>query len=251
MMMIPVDVFIALAVVGLAIGSFLGTLAIRLPQHRSLVFARSQCDMCGTVLSPWQLVPIVSWVYQRGTCAKCGARISTFYPLIEIGSASVAVWAATTTAGLTLLCSLLLGWTLLCLAAMDFLSFRLSDVLTVPLLIAGLITSWLIDPDQLAGHLIGAVVGWVCFVGIGAVYRRFRRRDGLGQGDAKLFAAAGAWLGWQALPSVALLSSAIALLVILLGGQLGHKFTAQSKVAFGAYLCAGIWIVWLYGPLYW
>jgi leader peptidase (prepilin peptidase)/N-methyltransferase len=113
----------------------------------------------------------------------------------------------------------------------------------------GLGVAWLVDPGRLADHAVGALAGGLGFALIAWLYRRLRGREGLGLGDAKLLAAGGAWLGWQALPSVVTLAALAALAVALAGARTGGKIAATTRIAFGPYLALAIWVVWLYGPL--
>jgi leader peptidase (prepilin peptidase)/N-methyltransferase len=145
--------------------------------------------------------------------------------------------------------SLGLGWTLLAMAAIDLRHYLLPDVLTLPLIPAGLAVAWALDPDLVPEHLLGAVLGFVVFAGIAWLYRRLRGRHGLGLGDAKLLAAAGAWLGWAALPSVVVIGAAIALALALAQALGGAKLALTGKLAFGPHLALAFWLVWLFGPL--
>jgi leader peptidase (prepilin peptidase)/N-methyltransferase len=142
-----------------------------------------------------------------------------------------------------------LGWTLLTLAALDHRTFVLPDTLTLPLIPAGLVVAWAIDPGLLIGHVLGALAGFTSFAAIAGAYRRARDREGLGLGDAKLLAAAGAWLGWQALPSVVLIAAASGLALALAVALGGAKLAWTSKVAFGPHLALAFWLVWLFGPV--
>ena len=143
--------------------------------------------------------------------------------------------------------SLLLAWALVVLALVDMADLRLPDAVTLPLSAAGLLLS--LPGGQWADHCAGAALGWGVLTALAAGYRRWRRRDGLGQGDAKLLAAAGAWLGWQALPGVVLTACAAAILVMAVIHIRSGRFTPQMPLPFGPPLCAGFWLVWLYGPL--
>jgi len=231
------------------VGSFLGVVVERLPAGRPIGLARSTCDRCGEALGVRDLVPIASWLARGGRC-RCGAiRLDPFYPAIELAALAVALSAALVLSGWLLWASLALGWTLLALAAIDLRHFVLPDVLNLPLLPAGLAVAWLIDPARLADHVIGAAAGLVGFALIAWLYRHLRHREGLGLGDAKLLAAGGAWLGWQALPSVVALGAVVALAVALAASLVGGKLRATTRIAFGAYLALAIWLVWLYGPL--
>jgi leader peptidase (prepilin peptidase)/N-methyltransferase len=201
-------------------------------------------------LAPWQLVPVLGFALQNGQCVQCGARISPYYVLIELAGAIIALWAVWLVPGAALWPSLLLGWLLLALAFMDFRSLCLSDVLTVPLMFAGLATGWYFDRGRFQDHLIGAAAGWVSFVLVGQAYRVLRKREGLGAGDAKLLGAIGAWTRWDGLPSVVLIGSAVALMFIIAQSLFGRALRLESKIPFGTFLCAGAWIVWLYGPVW-
>ena len=230
------------------VGSFLGVVVERLPEGGAIVFARSRCRHCGTVLSAHDLVPLFSWLARRGRCGCGRIRLSAFYPGIELAALIVAAWAAVVVSGWLLWASLAFGLTLLALAAIDLRHYLLPDVLTLPLIPAGLAIAWLIKPAHLVDHAIGAVAGLGGFALIAWLYRQARHRDGLGLGDAKLVAAGGAWLGWQALPSVIVIAAASALAVALAGALAGAKLAATTRIAFGPHLALGIWLVWLYGP---
>ncbi len=194
-------------------GSFLGVVAIRLPAERPFLFARSVCDSCGHQLGPPDLIPIASFVFSHGRCRYCAASVSLLHPAMELGALVVALWAAVMTSGWILAASCLFGWTLLLLAAIDWRTGLLPDVLTLPLIVTGLTVAYAIDPASLADHVIGAVAGFAIFALLAAAYRRFRGRDGLGLGDAKLLAAAGAWLSWTGLPTTVLFAALAGLLV--------------------------------------
>jgi leader peptidase (prepilin peptidase)/N-methyltransferase len=231
------------------VGSFLGTLVLRLPAGERVIAGRSRCDYCGRVLGPWELVPIASWLALRGRCRHCGAPLSLFYPAMELAALAVAAWAATAAAGAALWLGCLLGWGLLALAAIDARHYVLPDVLTLPLIPLGLAAAWLADPERLWAHVIGAVAGYLVFVLIALGYRRLRGRDGLGLGDAKLLAVAGAWVSWEGLPSVVLLGAIASLALLLVRRWRGGAIRLDQAVAFGPGLCLGLWLVWLYGPL--
>jgi leader peptidase (prepilin peptidase) / N-methyltransferase len=104
-------------------------------------------------------------------------------------------------------------------------------------------------PEHLTDHLIGAAAGFAFLVVIAWAYRRLRRRDGLGFGDAKLLAGIGAWVSWEGLPSVVLVAAVLALFMALMKLARGARLTSTDRIAFGTYLAAGAWLVWLYGPI--
>jgi leader peptidase (prepilin peptidase) / N-methyltransferase len=186
----------------------------------------------------------LAWIARRET------GINELPVALFIGpSLALAAWTAMVMPATYLLwATFLLGWILLLLSTVDLLAFRLPDILTFPLLTAGLVLSlWLPDQDPLA-HVIGAAMGFVAFYGIALAYRRARGREGLGLGDAKLAAAAGAWLGWQALPSMVLIACAAGFVWIGVAVIVRGKSALTEEIAFGVPLCFAFWIVWLYGP---
>jgi len=230
------------------VGSFLGVVIDRLPAGRAILWDRSRCDGCGATLGLRELMPIVSWCLQGGRCARCKAALPRFYPLIELAALALAISAAGVVSGWLLLVSCGLGWALLTLAVIDTRHFLLPDVLTLPLIPAGLAVAYGIDPELLVGHALAALGGFAVFAAIGLIYHRLRHREGMGLGDAKLVAAAGAWLGWQALPGLVVIAALGALAVALAQAVRGARLTATRRVAFGAYLALAFWLVWLYGP---
>jgi leader peptidase (prepilin peptidase) / N-methyltransferase len=240
---------VAAVVVAPFVGSFLANAVVRLPKGEPLALGRSKCPACGATLGPRDLVPVLSWVQQRGRCRHCGGPISPLYPVIEIAALIVAGWAATRVGGWVLWASCALGWTLLVLAAIDFRTYRLPDRLTLPLAVAGLGVAAYLDRSFPLDHLIGAAAGALSFAAIGTLYRRVRSREGLGLGDAKLMGAAGAWVSWTGLPGVVLWASASAFALLLARSLRGEAITLSTRFPFGPHLCAGIWLVWLYGPI--
>lgn len=231
------------------VGSFLGVLVARLPVGGAVVFARSACPSCHHRLAAADLVPLLSWLASRGRCRHCGASIGAIYPGLEVGALAVAAWAATVTPGWLLWASCALGWTLLALSAIDWRHHSLPDQLTLPLLGAGLAVAYAARPDGIVHHLAGAAAGFAAFAAVRWCYARLRGREGLGLGDAKLLAAAGAWVAWQGLPGVVLIAAVGALAVALGGALRGRSLRPESRLAFGPYLSLGTWLVWLYGPL--
>lgn len=231
------------------IGSFLGVLVVRLEDGRPILRGRSACDACGHALGLVDLFPLGSWIASRARCRHCGARLSGFYPAVEIAALAIVAWAATQTSGTVLIVSCVLGWALLTLAVVDWRAFILPDALTVFLLLSGLAAAFAFDRYQMLDHAIGALIGFSTFATIGVVYRVLRGRSGLGLGDAKLMAGAGAWLGWQALPTVILFGAVFGLTSVLIRSIAGHPLRLTDRLPFGAYLAAAAWLVWLYGPL--
>lgn len=232
------------------IGSFLGVLILRLPAGGAILWGRSACDHCGHTLAPLDLVPLVSFLALRGHCRYCRAPIGWFAPGIEMAALATALWAASAVEGPMLWASCVLGWMLLALAAIDFSEEWLPDVLTLPLLVLGLAVNVFVDADNLVDDIIGAAAGFLVFAAIRFLYRRWRGREGLGLGDAKLLAAAGAWLSWQGLPSMVLIAAVIGLVMALpMALRGGGRVALDQRLPFGPALCLAFWLVWLYGPL--
>jgi leader peptidase (prepilin peptidase)/N-methyltransferase len=175
--------------------------------------------------------PHPPWIAMIAACALIGGWALFVMPSIALLAISCA-----------------LGWTLLVLATVDALAFRLPDVVTLPMIVAGLEISWWLPDGDIIGHLIAAVAGMAVFYAIAVAYRRMRGQDGLGLGDMKLAGVAGAWLGWQALPYVVLLGCAAGLVWVGIATMRRGKAALSERIPFGVALCFAIWIVWLYGP---
>jgi leader peptidase (prepilin peptidase)/N-methyltransferase len=189
------------------------------------------------------------WATQRVARAYGGAAPPSLAASIG-GALAVFAWAVVATPpGLVLALSLVLGWTLLTLAVIDARALRLPDVLTLPLTGAGLAVALTLPGAPIVDHLVGAVAGYAVLAAVGWGYWRLRGQEGLGLGDAKLLAAAGAWLGWRSLPSVLLVACLLALAWIATRAAVRGRASLRRQIAFGAPLCLAIWIVWLYGPL--
>lgn len=231
------------------VGSFLSVLVVRLPVARPVVVARSCCPACEHRLGPLDLLPLLSWLFCGGRCRYCAVPVSPFYPGVEIAAVAVALWAGWVVDGWLLWISCTLGWTLLALALCDLRKLILPDVLTLPLLPLGLAVAFWLAPAQAVHHLIGALAGFFLLYAINKAYRYLRGREGLGLGDAKLLAGAGAWLGWAALPSVVLLATMVALCAVAVARLAGRRFAASDAFPFGSALALAFWVVWLHGPL--
>jgi len=231
------------------IGSFLGVVALRAGNFHSIVFGRSACPNCGAQLGVLDLVPVFSWLASRGQCRHCRQPVPLFYPGIELAAIGVAIWSVVMTSGWILWISCFFGWALLVLAVIDFKYYVLPDRLTLSLIAAGILVAWRFDPAAVLDHVIGAVGGLFFVLGLRWIYQALRGREGIGLGDAKLLAAAGAWVSWSGLPSVVLIAAVAGLGGALLRRWHEGKIAMTDEMPFGAYLCLGIWIVWLYGPL--
>jgi len=242
----PAAVAALLGFTGAVVGSFIALVSIRWPRHQPFLIARSRCPGCGGQLRAFELVPLLSYAVQRGCCRRCGVAIPWRYPLVELASATIGITAALLTRDAPhAVVATLLGWWLLLLALLDIEHYWLPSALTLPLIAAGLaICAWL-DPAQLGTNVIGAAAGWASFAVIAVSYRYLRQRDGLGGGDLKLFAASGAWLGWDRLPLVLLGAALTALLGVLIWRR---RISATDRLPFGVFLAAATWAVYLLQP---
>ncbi|MBN8766004.1 MAG: methyltransferase [Thiobacillus sp. SCN 64-317] len=246
---------------GLLVGSFLNVVIHRLPKmmeaewqaqcaelrgetapdtpRYNLWLPRSACPQCGHQITALENIPLLSWLWLRGRCSACGTSIGARYPLVELLTAllSAAVawkWGVSVqTAG-----ALLLGWTLIALAFIDFDTTLLPDSLTLPLIWLGLIFNVYGVFASLPDAVVGAVAGYLVLWSVYWLFRLATGKEGMGFGDFKLLAAIGAWLGWQMLPVTLLLSSGvgavigIALIVLV-------KHDRRVPIPFGPYLAGG------------
>jgi len=201
------------------------------------------------VLSRWGAARLSAALPCGVEGAACGEPAPPPLVLALALAAAVAAWSVWALPEERTAAGCLLGWTLAVLAMVDGRRFVLPDALTLPLLGAGLLLTAAAEPERLPSCAVGAVAGYAALRLVGAGYRRLRGRDGLGQGDAKLLAAAGAWVGWEGLASVVLLAAAVALLCTL-AAQPRHSLRADRPLPFGPFLCLGIWSVWTMGAIH-
>ena len=241
------DAVLALVLAPFA-GSFLGVLVRRLPAGRDWAWSRSACERCGRVLRPVELLPLASFAMLRGRCRGCGAPIGWFHPAIELAALAVAalVVGIAGTAGDRLWPGCVLGWGCLALGLIDRRHLRLPDAITLPLLLLGLAATLWRQPERLGDHALACVLGWLAFRAVAWCFRRLRGVEGLGQGDAKLLAAAGAWLGSAALPVMVCAGAVLTLLGVLAHALwLRRRPQRQRRIAFGPGLAASLFGCWL------
>lgn len=265
----PLFITLIAAIVGLVIGSFLNVVIYRLPiimernwqrdcaelvgktpapQERfDLVLPRSRCPHCGHAVAPYDNIPVLSYLLLRGRCRACGARISLRYPLIELLTATLTVITALHF-GLNMpgLFAILLTWSLIALSFIDYDKQLLPDSITLPMLWLGLLLSLFDIYTDSQASIIGAAAGYLSLWVIYHVFRLLTGKEGMGYGDFKLFALFGAWLGWQSLPLIILLSSAVGavlgLTLIVFRGR-----DRNIPIPFGPYLASAGWIALLWG----
>ena len=265
-------------ILGLLVGSFLNVVIYRLPimlkrawreqcsdmleenpdaepaqpERFDLVVPRSRCPHCGHQISAGENIPVLSYLFLKGKCSSCGARISPRYPLVELATAVLSALVAWQFgAGWTTVYALAFTWALIALAGIDFDEQLLPDVITLPLLWLGLLVSLassggqplFVDPRS---AIIGAAAGYLTLWLLFHVYRKLTGKEGMGYGDFKLLAALGAWVGWQVLPLIVILSA-------LVGAVIGGALIAfrgrdhQVPMPFGPFLAAAGWIALLWG----
>jgi len=240
---------VATLLLGFVIGKFLALASLRMPAGQPVDWSNSACEACRRRANVADLLPVAGYVMLRGRCPACATAMPVRFPLIEGACLAIAIWAIATFSGPLALLTALLGWWLLLIAIVDAEHFWLPDRLTIPLAVFGLVAAAAYGPQRLIDHAIGASAGFVILTAIAWVYEKLRGRQGMGGGDARLLAAAGAWAGWIGLPSVVLWASATALVVVAVKATIQRRVRGDDRVPFGTYLAFGIWLTWLYGPL--
>ena len=267
----PVLDAVLAGVFGLLVGSFLNVVIYRLPkilerqwaeecaelagqepapaEPFNLVTPRSRCRQCGHLIRWYENIPVLSWLVLRGKCSSCGTSIGMRYPLVELATAAlfawcVWTWGATPTG---------LAWcgfcaAILALALIDWDTTLLPDIITLPLVWSGLIVAalrW--TPVTLPQAMWGAVAGYLSLWAVCQAFKLATGRVGMGNGDFKLFAALGAWFGWQALIPIVLMASVIGAVI-----GIGMKFASQLReggyVPFGPFLAGAGLTALVFGP---
>jgi leader peptidase (prepilin peptidase)/N-methyltransferase len=213
----------------------------------NLIVPRSACPHCNHAISAWENIPIVSYLLLRGKCKGCGAAISPRYPVIEAISGILCAYAAWHFGfGLAAAGALLLIWALLALTAIDFDTQLLPDDITLPLLWAGLLFNLFGVFTNLPSAVLGAVIGYFALWSVYWLFKFTTGKEGMGYGDFKLLAALGAWLGWQMLPLIILLSSLVGA-VVGLTLIVALKHGRNIPIPFGPYLAGGGLIALFWG----
>jgi leader peptidase (prepilin peptidase)/N-methyltransferase len=267
---LPFLYYPSVLILGLLVGSFLNVVILRTPKMMEQEFRQecceflevknaepkaalslshpgSTCPHCHTPIKPWHNIPVISYLLLKGRCAYCGASIGIRYPIIEFTTGLLSVMLVAVM-GFTVpaLVSLLLLWVLIALTMIDIDTQLLPDSLTLPLLWLGLIANSSGLYTDLSSAFWGAVAGYLSLWSVYWLFKLVTGKEGMGYGDFKLLAALGAWMGWQALPLIILLSSLVGA-VIGLAGILILGRDKNIPIPFGPYLAIAGWIAFLWG----
>ena len=219
----------------------------------NLVLPRSRCPECGHGIRAIENLPVISYLFLRGRCSHCQARISPRYPLVELATALASLTVAIRFGfGFEAVAGVVFTWALIALSMIDADHQLLPDSITLPLLWIGLLLSLFtvhsastlfVEP---ATAIVGAAAGYLVLWSVYHLFRLLTGKEGMGYGDFKLLAAIGAWLGWEVLPMVVFLSALVGAVIgiaqILLGGR-----TREQPIPYGPYLAAAGWIAMLWG----
>jgi leader peptidase (prepilin peptidase)/N-methyltransferase len=267
----PTLFLVITGVLGLIVGSFLNVVILRLPmmlerqwraqcahlrgtleqagegERFDLIWPRSHCPHCRHTLSAWENIPLLSYLLLRGQCAACRGQISPRYALVELLTAVLSIVVAWRfgLSGQTLF-AWLLTWALVSLIFIDLDHQLLPDSLTLPVLWLGILISLFGIFTDTRTSVIGAMAGYLSLWSVYHLFKWMTGKEGMGYGDFKLFALFGAWLGWQSLPLVILLSSlvgaVVGMVLILVRGR-----DRNLPIPFGPYLAGAGWIALLWG----
>jgi len=256
---------------GLVVGSFLNVVIYRLPlmmdsrwrkdccellelEHKqdsdtslSLSHPNSHCPHCKAGIKPWQNIPVLSYLFLGGKCGNCGAAISIRYPIVELATALMTLALMLQyDASPELLGAMIFTWSLISLTMIDIDHHLLPDDITLPLLWLGLAFSVFGASVSLSDAVLGAMLGYLSLWSVYWLFKLATGKEGMGYGDFKLLAALGAWLGWQSIPMIILLSS-------LVGAAVGIALMVATKrgkdapIPFGPYLAMAGWITLMWG----
>ena len=261
---------VASIVLGLVVGSFLNVVIHRLPRMMdaaeddvmgdrgadaeagppapaclSLACPGSHCPGCGHRIRAMENIPVLSFCLQRGLCAGCGQRISWRYPIVELlgagGALGCVLALGPTQQGLA---AMIFTWFAIAIAFIDLDHLMVPDILSISLVWLGLVVNALGVFAEPGAAIVGAVAGYLAFWAINAMAARVLGRTAIGQGDFKLFAAIGAWLGWHALAPALLIASATGAMVgyiLVWAGRLGRG----RPICFAPFLLIGALAVML------
>ena len=211
----------------------------------------STCPSCQHKIRFYENIPLISWLFLRGKCSQCQSKISLRYPLVELATAILSVViAANFGVTFTTLMLLVLTWGLICLTLIDYDHMLLPDQITLPLLWLGLLVNINGAIVPLSDAVIGAVAGYMSLFSVFWLFKLVTGKEGMGHGDFKLVAVFGAWIGWQLLPLLILMASAVgAIIGISLMVFKNHQ--REQAIPFGPYLAIAGWITLIWGNGIW
>jgi len=218
----------------------------------SLATPRSACPNCQAPITALQNVPVISYLFLRGKCASCGAKISLRYPIIELATAVLsAVVAIKFGMSWHTVAALVMTWSLIAASVIDFDHQLLPDQITLPLVWLGLLLSLYATPDtpfapDMRSSIIGGIAGYLSLWSVYWLFKLLTGKEGMGYGDFKLLAAFGTWLGWQPILLIVLLS-AFAGAVIGVGLIVLRGRDRNIPIPYGPYLAIAGWIAMLWG----
>jgi leader peptidase (prepilin peptidase) / N-methyltransferase len=224
------------------------------PPVFNLIVPRSACPACKTPIKPQENIPIVSWFMLGGKCSSCGAPISKRYPLIELTTGVLSGLVAWHFGfGTTALAVIAFTWFLIALTMIDYDTQFLPDQLTYPLLWLGLLVSlshpvWSPGAEPLTPRdsIIGAATGYLTLWSVYWMFKWLTGKEGMGYGDFKLFAALGAWLGWQMLLPVLVFASGLGAIVGIVA-MIRHRKGRDTQIPFGPFLSVAGWLALMLG----
>ena len=211
----------------------------------------SSCPKCQYKIRFYENIPVISWMFLKGKCSQCKTKISLRYPMVELATAMLSiVIAANYGVTFTTLMLLVLTWGLICLTLIDVDHMLLPDQITLPLLWLGLLVNINGAIVPLHDAVVGAVAGYMSLFSIFWLFKLITGKDGMGHGDFKLVALFGAWIGWQLLPLLILMASAVGA-VIGISLMVFKNHQREQAIPFGPYLAVAGWITLLWGNGIW
>ncbi|MGB0936349.1 MAG: prepilin peptidase [Colwellia sp.] len=211
----------------------------------------SSCPHCKHAIRFYENIPIVSWLFLRGKCSQCKEKISIRYPLVELSTALLSlVVAQHFGVSMQTLWLVLLTWGLVALTMIDFDHMLLPDQITLPLLWLGLLINVNATFVPLSDAVLGAAIGYMSLFSIFWIFKLLTGKEGMGFGDFKLFSLFGAWIGWQLLPILILMASAVGAFVGI-SLMLFKNHERGQAIPFGPYIAIAGWITILWGESIW
>jgi leader peptidase (prepilin peptidase)/N-methyltransferase len=220
------------------------------PEHNepfNLVTPRSQCPHCKHLIGALENIPLLSFIFLRGRCLACRAPISVRYPIMEALTAILSI-ATAYYFGFTWQClaALIFTWALISLTIIDIEHQLLPDDITLAMLWLGLLVNIPHLFVSINDAIIGVIVGYLFLWSIYWIFKLITHKEGMGYGDFKLLAMLGAWLGWQALPKIILISSMVGAIVGVTLIVL-KRHSREKPLPFGPFLAMAGWISLIWG----